>query len=135
MDESSERDRTVAGLRGAVVFLAGLGIVALPEPVAAGLGLLLLYSLAGVAIVSGVMNVVGALRVREIAGWLLPAGLLVLVLGLTTLAAPAALGSVLARSVGGVVALGGGLAILSAIRRGRQLRWADPRQRRRLQAR
>ena len=135
MDESSERDRTVAGLRGAVVFLAGLGIVALPEPVAAGLGLVLLYSLAGVAIVSGVMNVVGALRVREIAGWLLPAGLLVLVLGLTTLAAPAALGSVLARSVGGVVALGGGLAILSAIRRGRQLRWADPRQRRRLQAR
>ena len=133
MDESSTRDGTVAGLRGALVLLAGLGIVALPEPVAAGLGLVLLYSLAAVAIVSGVMNVVGALRVREIAGWLLPAGFLVLVLGLTALAAPAALGSVLARSVGGVVALGGGHALLSAIRRGRQLRWAEARQRRRLQ--
>ena len=135
MDQSSARDRTVAGLRGALVLLAGLGIVALPEPVAAGLGLVLLYALAVVAIVSGVMNVVGALRVREIAGWLLPAGLLVLVLGLIAFAAPAALGSVLARTVGGVVALGGGLALLSAIRRGRQLRWGDARQRRRLQTR
>jgi hypothetical protein len=132
MDESTARDGTVAGLRGALVLLAGLGIVALPEPVAAGLGLVLLYSLAAVAIVSGVMNVVGALRVREIAGWLLPAGLVVLVLGLTALAAPAVLGSVLARTVGCVVALGGGLALLSAIRRGRQLRWAEARQRRRL---
>src|SRR5262245_63972437 len=135
MDDSTAHDAHGAGLRGAMVLLAGLGIVAVPEPVAAAIGLVLVYGLAAVAIVSGVMNVVGALRVREIAGWLLPAGLLVLVLGLTTLAAPAALGSVLARSVGGVVALGGGLAILSAIRRGRQLRWADARQRRRLQAR
>jgi hypothetical protein len=135
MDESTARDGTVGGLRGVLVLLAGLGIVALPEPVAAGLGLVLLYSLAAVAVVSGVMNVIGALRVREIAGWLLPAGLLVLVLGLTALAAPAALGSVLARSVGGVVALGGGLALLSAIRRGRQARWADARQRRSLETR
>src|SRR5215470_14759154 len=116
MDESSTRDGTVAGLRGALVLLAGLGIVALPEPVAAGLGLVLLYSLAAVAVVSGVMNVVGALRVREIAGWLLPAGLLVLVLGLTALAAPAALGSVLARTLGAAVALAGGLVLVSAIR-------------------
>jgi uncharacterized membrane protein HdeD (DUF308 family) len=135
MDESTARDGTVAGLRGALVLLAGLGIVALPEPVAAGLGLVLLYALAAIAVVSGVMNVVGALRVREIAGWLLPAGLLVLALGLTALAAPAALGSVLARGVGGVVAVSGGLALLSAIRRIRQLRWAEARQRRRLQTR
>ena len=97
---------------------------------AATLGLVLLYALAGVAIVSGVMNIVGALRVRELASWLLPAGLLVLVLGLTALAAPAALGSVLTRSVGSVVALGGGLALLSAIRRARQLRWVEAQQRR-----
>ena len=135
MDESDALDGTGAGLPGALVLLAGLGIVALPEPVAAMLGLVLLYALAGIAIVSGVMNVVGALRVRELASWLLPAGLLVLVLGLTTLAAPAALGSVLTRSVGSVVALGGGLALLSAIRRARQLRWAEAQQRRRLQTR
>ena len=135
MDESTARDGTAAGLPGALVLLAGLGIVALPEPVAATLGLVLLYALAGVAIVSGVMNVVGALRVRELASWLLPAGLLVLVLGLTALAAPSALGSVLTRSVGSVVALGGGLAFLSAIRRARQLRWAEAQQRRHLQTR
>lgn len=135
MDESDALDGSGAGLPGALALLAGLGIVALPEPVAAMLGLGLLYALAGIAIVSGVMNVVGALRVRELASWLLPAGLLVLVLGLTTLAAPAALGSVLTRSVGSVVALGGGLALLSAIRRARQLRWAEAQQRRRLQTR
>jgi len=133
MDESTALDGTAAGLPGALVLLAGIGIVALPEPVAGILGLALLYALAAVAVVSGVMNVVGALRVRELAGWLLPAGLLVLVLGLTALAAPAALGSVLTRSVGSVVALGGGLALLSAIRRGRRLRWAEAQQRRRLQ--
>src|SRR4029077_5247558 len=133
MDESTALDVTAAGLPGALVLLAGIGIVALPEPVAGILGLALLYALAAVAVVSGVMNVVGALRVRELAGWLLPAGLLVLVLGLTALAAPAALGSVLTRSVGSVVALGGGLALLSTIRRGRRLRWAEAQQRRRLQ--
>jgi len=133
MDESTALDGTAAGLPGALVLLAGIGIVALPEPVAGILGLALLYALAAVAVVSGVMNVVGALRVRELASWLLPAGLLVLVLGLTALAAPAALGSVLTRSVGSMVALGGGLALLSAIRRGRRLRWAEAQQRRRLQ--
>jgi uncharacterized membrane protein HdeD (DUF308 family) len=133
MDESTALDGTAAGLPGALVLLAGIGIVALPEPVAGILGLALLYALAAVAVVSGVMNVVGALRVRELASWLLPAGLLVLVLGLTALAAPAALGSVLTRSVGSAVALGGGLALLSAIRRGRRLRWAEAQQRRRLQ--
>jgi hypothetical protein len=135
MDGSTAHDVQGAGLRGAIVLLAGLGVVALPEPIAATMGLVLVYALAAVAIVSGVMNVVGALRVREIAGWLLPAGFLVLVLGLTALAAPAALGSVLARSVGAMVALGGGLALLSAIRRGRRLRWAEAQQRRRLQTR
>jgi hypothetical protein len=135
MDGSTAHDVQGAGLRGAIVLLAGLGVVALPEPMAATMGLVLVYALAAVAIVSGVMNVVGALRVREIAGWLLPAGFLVLVLGLTALAAPAALGSVLARSVGAMVALGGGLALLSAIRRGRRLRWAEAQQRRRLQTR
>jgi uncharacterized membrane protein HdeD (DUF308 family) len=133
MDESTAHDAHGAGLRGAIVLLAGLGIVALPEPVAATIGLVLVYGLAAIAVVSGVMNVVGALRVREIAGWLLPAGLFVIVLGLTALAAPAALGSVLARTLGGVVAFAGGFLLLSAVRRGRQLRFAAAEQRRRLQ--
>ncbi|HJW68276.1 MAG TPA: DUF308 domain-containing protein [Candidatus Binatia bacterium] len=134
MDESTAHAHG-AGLRGAIVLLAGLGIVALPEPVAATIGLVLVYGLAAVAVVSGVMNVLGALRVREIAGWLLPAGLVVIVLGLTALAAPAALGSVLARALGGVVALAGGFLLLSAVRRGRQLRFVEAEQRRRLQTR
>ena len=134
MDESTAHAHG-AGLRGAIVLLAGLGIVALPEPVAATIGLVLVYGLAAVAVVSGVMNVLGALRVREIAGWLLPAGLFVMVLGLTALAAPAALGSVLARTLGGVVALAGGFLLLSAVRRGRQLRFVEAEQRRRLQTR
>jgi len=134
MHESRADGDYRVGLRGALVLLAGLGIVALPEPVAAAVGLVLLYAVAALAIVSGVMNVLGALRVREIAGWLLPAGLAVLVLGLTVLAAPAALGSALARSLGAVVALGGGLALLAAVRRVRQLRWVEA-ERRRLQTR
>ena len=125
MDELSAYEGPRAGLRGAIVLLAGLGIVALPEPVAAPLGLVLVYALAAVAVVSGVMNIVGALRVRELAGWLLPAGVLVLLLGLAALAAPAVLGSILARTLGAAVALAGGLALLSAIRRGRRLRWAQ----------
>jgi short repeat uncharacterized protein DUF308 len=123
MDELSAYEGPRAGLRGAIVLLAGLGIVVLPEPVAAPLGLVLVYGLAAVAVVSGVMNIVGALRVRELAGWLLPAGVLVLLLGLAALAAPAVVGSILARTLGAAVALAGGLALLSAIRS--RLRWVQ----------
>jgi len=130
MDASVTRSRHGAAFRGAVVLLAGLGVVALPEHVAAVAGLVVLYALAAVAVFAGAVNVVSALRVRELARWLLPASVGIVVLGLAVLAAPSVLGSTLVRVVGVTVAVAGGLTLLSTFCRRRELRWADtsPRQ-------
>ena len=111
-----------AAVRAALVLLAGTGVLLLPEPAAAVAGLVLLYAFAAVAVVSGAMNLVSALRVREVAGWLLPASLVALTLGLAAFAAPAGLGSALTHGLGGGIVVAGGLGVLSALRRGRALR-------------
>jgi len=104
-------------LRGALLLSAGIGVIALPDAVAAVTGLVLLYGLAALAVIAGVINLIGALRVRETAKWLLPASLVTLVAGLAALAAPAALGSALTRGVGIAVVLAGGLVLLSQVGR------------------
>src|SRR5262249_8844808 len=96
-------------LRGALRLAGGIGLIALPDAVAAVTGLVLLYGLAALAVIAGVINLIGALRVRETAKWLLPASLVTLVAGLAALAAPAALGSALTRGVGIAVVLAGRL--------------------------
>src|SRR5262245_3272061 len=129
MDASVTRSPHGAALRGAVVLLAGLGVVALPEHVAAAVGLVLLYALAAVAVFSGAVNLVSALRVRELSRWLLPASVGIVALGLAVLAAPSVLGSTLIRGVGVTVAVAGGLTLVSSFRPHRELRWADTRTR------
>jgi uncharacterized membrane protein HdeD (DUF308 family) len=116
MDQVANPSRRGARAGGAVLLLAGLAVLLLPEPIAAAVGLVALYAVAIVAVVSGAVNVVSALRVREITRWLLPASVVLLVLGCATLAAPAALGSALARAAGGAIALLGGLTLFSAYR-------------------
>ncbi len=108
-------------LRGALLLCAGIALVALPETVASVTGLVLLYTLAALAVVAGGINLVGALRVRETAWWLLPASVVTLLAGLATLAAPAALGSALTRGVGVAVVVAGGLVLLSQFGRGHAL--------------
>src|SRR5262245_18675456 len=83
---------------GALMLVAGIGVAALPGSLAAVAGLLVLYGIAALAIVGGVVNLVGALRVREVARWLMPASLIVLVLGVAALAAPPALGAAVTRT-------------------------------------
>jgi hypothetical protein len=89
------------GLRRCVlVLLAGLGGLALPSPVARAGGLLVLYALGALAVLSGVANAAQALRVRETARWLLPASVFAVMLGLVALAAPASVGAALVRGLG-----------------------------------
>ena len=104
-------------LRGALLLSAGIGVIALPDGVASVTGLVLLYGLAALAVVAGVINLMGALRVRETARWLMPASLVTLAAGLAALAAPPALGSALTRGVGIAVVLAGGLVLLSRVGR------------------
>ncbi len=111
-------------MHGAVVLLVGAVLLALPASVAVVLGLALLYAIAALAIVTGGVNFLNALRVREIAGWLLPVSALVLALGFGLLAAPAGLGSGVTRGLGAAVVLAGGLRLFAAIRSERVLRTA-----------
>jgi len=101
--------------RSALVLLAGFGALALPRPVASVGGLIVLYGLGFVAVLSGVVNVAQALHVREIARWLLPASVFAILLGLVALAAPAAVGAGLARGLGGAVVTTGALMLLSIV--------------------
>lgn len=102
-------------LRSALVLLAGLGGLALPGSVASAGGLLVLYALGAVAILTGVVNLAQALRVPEIAGWLLPASVGAVLLGLLALAAPASGGAALVRGLGATVVAAGTLMLLSTL--------------------
>jgi uncharacterized membrane protein HdeD (DUF308 family) len=104
------------GLRGSgLVLPAGLGGLALPRPVASAGGLLVLYALGVLAVLSGVANVAQALRVREVARWLLPESVFAVLLGLLALAAPASIGAALVRGLGGAVVAAGAVMLLSTI--------------------
>lgn len=124
MDGSASTPRSARGLtiRGVFALVAGSLVLALPEAVAGFVGLTLLYTIAAFAIVTGIVNLANAVRVRETAGWMLPVSALVLTLGLAMLAAPAALGSALTRGLGGAVVVAGALTLASAARRLRAVR-------------
>jgi uncharacterized membrane protein HdeD (DUF308 family) len=107
--------------RSVLVLLAGLGGLALPPPVARTGGLLILYALGALAVLSGVANAAQALRVRETARWLLPASVFAVILGLVALAAPASVGAALVRGLGGAVVVAGALMLLSTVSRERAL--------------
>jgi hypothetical protein len=104
--------------RGAIfglgVLLTGLVVFVLPEPAAVVVGLGLLYGLGALAVVCGVMNLLAAFRVRELARWLLPTSLLAALLGLAALAASAVVASGLTRALGLLVMAGGAVVLLGA---------------------
>ncbi len=122
MDGSAPGSARALILRGALVLVTGGVVLALPEAVAGVAGLALLYAIAMAAIVTGVVNLAKAIRVRETAGWMLAASALVLVVGLAILAAPAGVGTALTRGLGGVVVVAGTLTLASAARRVRAMR-------------
>jgi uncharacterized membrane protein HdeD (DUF308 family) len=113
---TSTQETVRRGLRRSVLALfAGLGGLALPGPVASAGGLLVLYALGALAVLSGVVNVAQALRVREGARWLLPASVFAVLLGLVALAAPASIGAALVRGLGGAVIAASALMLLSTV--------------------
>jgi uncharacterized membrane protein HdeD (DUF308 family) len=122
MDGSAPGSARGLIIRGGLVLVAGTVVLALPETVAGFAGLSLLYALAVLAIVSGIVNVAKAFRVRETASRMLPVSGLVLAFGLAILAAPPALGSALTRGLGGAVILAGCLTLITAARRARAVR-------------
>ena len=124
MDGSTSGSGSARGLtiRGVLTLVAGTLVLTLPDAVAGFAGLTLLYAIAAFAIVTGIVNLANAVRVRETAGWMLPVSALVLTLGLAMLAAPAALGSALTRGLGCAVVVAGGLTLASAARRRRAVR-------------
>src|SRR5262245_2523496 len=124
MDGSAPGSARALIIRSGIALVAGAAVLALPEAVAGVAGLALLYTLAAFAIVTGIVNLAKAFRVRETSGWMLPVSGLVLALGLAIFAAPAALGSALTRGLGGVVLLAAGLTLVSAARRLRAARVA-----------
>jgi hypothetical protein len=100
---------------GLGALLTGLVILVLPEPTALVLGLGLLYGVGALAVVCGVMNLLAAFRVPELARWLLPTSLLVALLGLAALAASAVVASGLTRALGLLVMAGGAVVLLGAL--------------------
>jgi uncharacterized membrane protein HdeD (DUF308 family) len=124
MDGSAPGSARALVIRSGIALVAGAVVLALPEAVAGFAGLTLLYALAALAIVTGIVNLAKAFRVREMIGWMLPMSALVLALGLAIFFAPAALGSALTRGLGGAVLLSGSLTLVSAARRIRAARFA-----------
>jgi uncharacterized membrane protein HdeD (DUF308 family) len=124
MDGSAPGSARALVIRSGIALVAGAVVLALPEAVAGFAGLTLLYALAALAIVTGIVNLAKAFRVREMIGWMLPMSALVLALGLAIFFAPAALGSALTRGLGGAVLLSGSLTLVSAARRIRAARVA-----------
>ena len=100
---------------GLGALLTGLIILVLPEPVALVVGLGLLYGLGALAVVCGVVNLLAAFRVRELARWLLPTSLLAALLGVAAFAVPAGVASGLTRALGLLVMAGGGVVLLGAL--------------------
>lgn len=117
MDASRSTSAHNLTSRGLLVILVGLATIALPEAAAGAAGLALLYAIAGLAVISGGMNLLNAFRVREVAGWLLPVSALVLALGFALLASPVGLGVALTRVLGTAVVVAGGFTVARAIRR------------------
>ena len=99
---------------GLGALLTALVILVLPEQVAAVMGLTLLYGFGALAVVCGVMNLLAAFRVRELARWPLPTSLLAGLLGFAALVAPAVVASGLTRALGLLVMAGGVVLLLSA---------------------
>ena len=99
---------------GLGALLTGLVILVLPEQVAAVMGLALLYGSGALAVVCGVMNLLAAFRVRELASGPLSTSLLAALLGLAALAAPPVVASGLSRALGLLVMAGGVVLLLSA---------------------
>jgi uncharacterized membrane protein HdeD (DUF308 family) len=124
MDGSAPASARALVIRSGIALVAGALVLALPEAIAGFAGLTLLYALAALAIVTGIVNLAKAFRVRETIGWMLPLSALVLALGLAIFFAPAALGSALTRGLGGAVLLSGSLTLVSAARRIRAARVA-----------
>jgi uncharacterized membrane protein HdeD (DUF308 family) len=124
MDGSAPGSARALVIRSGLALVAGAVVLALPEAVAGFAGLALLYALATLAIVTGVVNLAKAFRVRETTGRMLPLSALVLALGLAIFAAPAALGSALTRGLGAAVLLAATLTLVSAARRMRAARVA-----------
>jgi len=124
MDGSAPGSARALVMRSGIALVAGAVVLALPEAVAGFTGLALLYTFAVLAIVTGVVNLAKAFRVRETTGRMLPLSALVLALGLAIFAAPAALGSALTRGLGGGVLLAATLTLVSAARRMRAARLA-----------
>jgi uncharacterized membrane protein HdeD (DUF308 family) len=118
MDASTTLARQLS-TRGLLAGLIGLATIALPEAVAGAAGLTLLYAVAGLSILSGTVNFLNAVRVRELASWLLPVSLLVTGFGFLLLASPVALGVALTRVIGVAIILGGGFTVMRAIRQER----------------
>jgi uncharacterized membrane protein HdeD (DUF308 family) len=100
---------------GLGVLLTGLVVLVLPEPVVLVVGLGLLYGLGALAGVCGVMNLLTAFRVRELARWLLPTSLLAGLLAVAALAAPAVVASGLTRALGLLVMAGGAVVLRGAL--------------------
>src|SRR5262245_3415355 len=124
MDGSAPGSVRALVIRSGIALLAGAVGLALPEAVAGFAGLTLRYALAVLAIVTGIVNLAKAFRVRETTGWMLPVSGLVLAFGLAIFAAPAAVGSALTRGLGGAVVLAAVLTLVSAARRHRAARLA-----------
>src|SRR5262245_11922602 len=116
MDGSTPGSARAVVIGSGIALVAGAVVLALPEAVAGFAGLVLLYALAVLAIVTGLVNLAKAARGRG------PASGLVLALGLAIFAVPAALGSALTRGLGGAVLLAAGLTLVSAARRHRAAR-------------
>ena len=112
---ATAHDSARSSIPGLGVLLTGLVVLVLPEPVVLVVGLGLLYGLGALAGVCGVMNLLTAFRVRELARWLLPTSLIAALLALAALAAPAVVASGLTRALGLLVMAGGAVVLLGAL--------------------
>jgi uncharacterized membrane protein HdeD (DUF308 family) len=90
-------------VRGVVAVLIGMFVVAHPMLMAAVTATVLLYLLAATAVVSGILEISGAIQDRkhiEGEGWLVLGGVLSIVFGVLLFAAPLGFGLLLVRILG-----------------------------------
>ena len=106
-------------VRGAVEVLVGLFVVANPLLVSGITATVLLYILAFTSILSGVLEIVAAIKDRkEIEGesWLILGGALTVLFGVCVLMAPLSFGLFIVRVLGGVAIFSGASLIMFAFR-------------------
>jgi uncharacterized membrane protein HdeD (DUF308 family) len=106
-------------VRGGLAILAGIFVFANPVFVAGITALTLLYLVAFVSILAGMLEIVAAIRDRkeiEGEGWLLLGGVLSVIFGLLLLIAPISFGLLMVRILGAFAVLSGVSLIVFAFR-------------------